>query len=274
MKDCGRYIDFGGQGPLMLFSHANAYPPECYSKFFHSLKSSFRIWAFRQRPLWDRSGAHRLKSWKLFRDDLLDFTSKEGIDQVTGMGHSLGGIASWMASILRPSLFTNLVLIDPVIIANDFVRGTRILPFSIKARYLPIVRTAVRRRDQWSDRKAVRAHLGAKRLFQRFDPEVFQDFLNFGIIDNENGVELAFPKSWEARIYATPPNMWPLMKKSACRITIIKAEHSDVITNDSWKRICRHTPNGYFYEMSSVGHLIPFEKPVQLAEWILNHQRA
>ncbi len=271
MHSNDRFIDFGGSGDLILFCHANAYPPECYHKFLAPLLSHYRIIAVRQRPLWDTKGAGRLKSWNLFRDDLIEFMLDEKIENVIGMGHSLGGIAAWMASLKRPELFSRLILIDPVIIANTFVRGTNLLPFSLKSKHLPIVRIAARRRNHWPDRVAARKHFSSKKLFQRFDTDVFNDFIQFGLTEDESGVKLAFPREWEARIYGTPPNMWPRMKKNRCPLTIIKAQFSNVINQKGWIKIQRKTTNAHFYEMEGVGHLIPFEKPLILAKWFKDH---
>ena len=197
--------------------------------------------------------------------------TKHGLEGVTGIGHSLGAVASWWASIENPSLFSKLILIDPVIMNFRRILMSRILPHSLRRKYIPIVRIALRRRDSWESRETMSEHLRSKRVFQRFDDDAFQDFVKYGVSDSENGVTLRFPKAWEARIYATPPNMWPYLKRTKVPLAIIKAEYSDVITAGTWMRIKKCVPNAALLEVPSVGHLYPFEKPDELSEWVIQN---
>lgn len=263
-----RLIDFGGSGPVLQLLHANAYTPECYQKFLAPLTDSFTVKAFRQRPLWQAESASQLGHWSLFADDLISMMDTAGQKQVIGLGHSLGGIATWLASIKRPDLFSQIILIDPVILPEKMVKMTKWVPFWIQKRKVPLIKIASNRRDQWPSRDEVRSHLGSKKVFQRFDPEVFEDFVNHGIVDRNDHVTLAYPREWEARVYATAPNLWKIMPQTVVPTHIIKAQYSDVITNHTWGETQEQTKNASFYEMNNVGHLIPFEKPLILADYM------
>lgn len=265
-----KLVDFGGSGPVIQLLHANAYTPECYNKFVEPLTHQYSVRAFRQRPLWEGECPSQLKNWSMFADDLIAMMDEYGHKNVIGIGHSLGGIATWLASIRRPDLFSRIVLIDPVIMPQPMVRVTQFIPYWYKRRKIPIVKIALNRRNQWKDREEVRAHLGAKKVFQRFDPEVFEDFLNYGIVDQQRGVTLAYPREWEARVYGTAPNLWKIMPKTTIPVHIIKAQYSDVISEDTWIKTQGNTKNATFYEMPKVGHLIPFEKPLILADYIVS----
>jgi pimeloyl-ACP methyl ester carboxylesterase len=271
MKIEDSYVDFGGNGPVLLFLHANAYPPECYRKFLSPITDRYRIIAPIQRPLWPGQCPEQLTSWKLFRDDLIDFMTEHSMEGVKVIGHSLGAVASLWASIENPALFSKLILIDPVIMNFRRVVFSRILPHKLRRKYIPIVRIALRRRDTWESREAMMKHLGSKRVFQRFDDDAFLDYVKYGVTDSEHGVTLRFPKAWEARIYSTPPNMWPHIKKSKVPMTIVKAEYSDVITAGTWTQIKKRIPSAEFLEVPSVGHLFPFEKPKELSELVIQY---
>ena len=43
--------DFGGEGPIVLFSHANGYPPQVYHQLLSKLSKSFRVLGIEHRPL-------------------------------------------------------------------------------------------------------------------------------------------------------------------------------------------------------------------------------
>ena len=53
-------LDFGGDGPNLLFLHANGYPPACYRPFLTRLATNAHVTAMLQRPLWENSRPVRL----------------------------------------------------------------------------------------------------------------------------------------------------------------------------------------------------------------------
>lgn len=264
-------IHFGHQGEKIMLLHANAYTPECYKKFAAEFTDTYQLIAPKLRPLLPHSDPSKLRSWNLFAEDLIDFMDLTGLKNIRVIGHSLGAVTALIASYKRPDLFKQLVLIDPVILQNSFIRGTSILPFWIKKKYIPIVKIASKRRNEWASKSDVHQHFIKKKLFKNFDPDVYKDFVQFGTVDKKNKIVLSFPPEWEARIYATPPNLWSILSKITAPTLIIKAEHSDVITTLSWQRIQNLMSSSQFLEMKEVGHLIPFEKPVELADQIKKH---
>ncbi len=264
-------IDLGGQGASLQFIHANAYTPECYNTLLKPLIEHYRVHLFRQRPLWPDESPIQLESWNLFADDLINMMDDHGDRKVIGIGHSLGGIATWLASIQRPDLFSRVILIDPVILPYRITVMSSLLPRTLMSKINPIIKIAQNRRTKWKDRDEARQHLGSKKVFQRFHPEVFDDFLRYGLRAKQDGtLTLSYPREWEAQVYSTGPNMWRTMKQNVVPVHIIKAQHSDVITANSWDKIKARVPLGSFYEMPDVGHLIPFEKPLLLAEHMHN----
>ncbi|MEJ2746327.1 MAG: alpha/beta hydrolase, partial [Anaerolineae bacterium] len=110
MIDSIPFVDFGGAGMTIHFAHANAYPPGCYRQFLEALLSHYRVLAIEQRPLWPRSDPQELSSWELLADDLIRFFEQAGLEEVIGVGHSLGGVATMYAAVKRPSLFRKLIL--------------------------------------------------------------------------------------------------------------------------------------------------------------------
>jgi pimeloyl-ACP methyl ester carboxylesterase len=99
---------------------------------------------------------------------------------------------------------------------------------------------------------------------------VFDDFIKYNLRPTDDGLTLAYPREWEARVYASAPNVWPYMAKTSVPTHIIKAQYSDVITAETWQKIQEKTALGSFYEMPAVGHLVPMEKPDLLAQHILS----
>ena len=254
--------------PVIQFLHANAYIPECYSKMFRSF-SEYQIILPRQRPLWDNSDSFKLKSWQLFKKDIILHMDTKKRKGVIGMGHSMGGVVSLLASVERPELFSQLVLIDPVILPGFSMTLFNLLPYSLLKKTLPFVKIAAKRKHIWKDRDDARLFFLTKKVYQRFDKEVLEHFIQYGLKDVPKGVTLSYPRDWESRVYASAPNVWSFLKKVTCPVTIIKAEYSDVINEQRWLHIQKMVPNGRFIELKNTGHLVPFEKPGLCADTIL-----
>ncbi len=264
-------LEHGGTGPKLQLLHANGYPPECYNTFLEPLTRHHKVHSFRQRPLWSEDVPKSTRKWKLFAEDLIEMMDEYGDKGVIGLGHSLGGIATFMASLTRPDLFKEIVLIDPVIPPYWSVQLMTYTPNRYKSRILPLIKMAEKRRNKWSDREEARAHLGSKKVYQRFHPEVFDDFIESGLKESaDGGLTLSYSREWEAEVYRNGPNIWPLLSKSTVPVHIIKAQYSDVITSNAWAKIKTKVSPGRFYEMPNVGHLIPFEKPHLLADYLIN----
>ncbi len=259
----------GGSGPDLLFLHANAYPPGCYGQFLLQLRQHFTIHIFRQRPIWEGSDPSRFSSWQVLADDLIEALESSGLSPKVVAGHSMGAVAAWMSSIKRPDLFSQLVLIDPVFLPAKMTRWNPWIPHWLKKKMIPLIKIASRRRDRWPDRDSAREHLGSKKVFKRFDTAAFDDFIAHGLRMHGDELTLSYPRAWEARIYATAPNVWPLMSRSTIPAYLIKAQYSDVIFGDTWPRLQERLPHATFYEMPKVGHLMPMEAPERLARHIV-----
>ena len=261
---------FGGKGKMIHFAHANGYPPEGYQEFIQPLSKEYEIIASKYRPLWENQSPKTVKSWHTFADDLIRFMDEKGLQNVIGMGHSMGGTISSIAAMKRPDLFEQLILIDPVIFPKKYNLWTKFLPNSLLKRIIPIAKASTKRRDQWNNKQEVFDSWRTKRVFKRFTDSVLNDFVNAAIVPNpQGGVTLAYPKAWETQVYLTAPYIFSDLVKMKKPMTVIKAEYTDVISDGLWKEWQQKQPATTFIEYKDAGHLIPMEYPVPLAETIL-----
>lgn len=262
-------ITIGGNGDETIqFVHANAYTPRCYTQLLTPLAKDYKIEAYELRPLWPNQSPTQLKKWSLLANDLIAMMDRDGQKDVIGMGHSLGAVVTWLASIRRPDLFKRVVMIDPVILPKSWVLSSMLMPYSLMVKVHPLVKIASRRRDTWSSRPEMKEYFLKKKIFQRWDPAALDDFVNHGTRDCDAGVRLAYSPAWESRVYSTPPYLWSKLTKSPVPTHIIRAEYSDVLISSSWQSIQRKAKNTTFYQMDGVGHLLPFEKPKELSSHI------
>ena len=86
-------VDFGGTGPIILFSHANGYPPRVYRDLLTRLTREYRVLGVEHRPLWQDDPA-QLDSWQRFAEDVAELLDELG-EPVHGLGHSMGGYVGY-----------------------------------------------------------------------------------------------------------------------------------------------------------------------------------
>jgi pimeloyl-ACP methyl ester carboxylesterase len=268
------FLDFGGSGPTLHVAHANGYPPGCYRQFAAELTGHYRVLAIAQRPLWPHSRPEALTSWQLLADDLIRFFEQEGLEDVIGVGHSLGAVATMYAAVKRPSLFRQLILIEPVFLMPNLLKMAAANPDA--AYQMPLVQGAQRRRNRWPNRQAAFDRFRAKSVFARFSDAALWDYVNHAIHEDENGeFILTYPREWEARIYARPPlHVWEQLPQVQPPILAIRATESDTITPAAWQLWQELQPTATFIEIPETGHMLTMERPSHLAQTILNHLSA
>lgn len=191
---------------FFCFLHANGYPSGTYKKFLAALRSSFRIIAMEQRPIWDPGPpGESLTHWRSLAEDYISFLEASELTGIVGAGHSLGAVVTLFAAHMRPDLFDAVVFVEPVFLKTRYMILSALTPQSWKQR-VPMVQKALNRPDQWETREdAFEFHRG-KRAFEGLSDEVLWDYVDNGMTHlPESGVRLTFSKEWEAHIYCTGP---------------------------------------------------------------------
>ena len=259
------FITVGGQGPLLHFSHANAYPPLAYSAFLQAFTDSHQVIASLHRPLWQPSpDPSSLQSWQVFGEDLIRVA--ETLDKpLISIGHSMGAAATLIAAVKRPELFKSIVLIEPVLVPRRYLLALRFFGRFAKHK-IPLVRKTLERVDYWSDRQQAFDHFRPKYVFKNISDEVLWDYVQHGICATEDGgFQLSYSKAWEARCYTLVHSLWRLLPQITVPVLAIRGQQSDTVFPAAWNKWQTMSAHHDFLEIAEAGHLLPFEKPQQLA---------
>jgi len=139
------FYDFGGRGPLLHFAHSNGFTPACFRQMMEPLLPHFHVLAVCHRPLWPGSQPEEMRDWNVVADDMLRFFDERGIEEVIGVGHSLGAVATMYAAVKRPSLFRKLVLIEPIFLPPPILQVVEANPDFMNT--FPLVRNTRARRN-------------------------------------------------------------------------------------------------------------------------------
>jgi len=265
-------IDFGGQGDLLHFSHANGYPPAAYRALIARLTASHQVIASVHRPLWQPAPApESVKSWEVFADDVRT-SLQDHAKPVFSIGHSMGAAAIVLAAARAPHLFRGLILIEPVLVPRRYLVLLRFFGMFAPAQ-VPMIRTTLQRKHRWSNREEAFAHYRPKGVFRRISDEALWDYVNHCLVDERVGpVSLQYSREWEAHCYTLVHNLWRVLPQLKMPVLGIRGAETNTLSAASWQRWQAMSPQHDYIEMAGTGHLVPFEQPEPLAthiqDWI------
>jgi len=270
------WSEWGGDGPALVFAHANGFPPATYRLLLDELSRQFRVMAFAARPLWPESDPSSITSWRDLVVDYRRAMAQRGFQRVVGVGHSLGGALSIMAAATDASLFSALALVDPVVFSGLhalFWGSLKSLGFSHR---LPLIRGARRRRERFPDLEAVRVAYAGKSVFSTWDSEVLEDYVQAAFSETEDGqVMLRYSKTWESRVFElTPASVWSDLRQLKVPILVIRGASSDTFLTGAAKKIRRELPNATITELPDTTHFLPMEQPTAVAATINGWHRS
>lgn len=273
------YDDFGGRGPILHFSHPNAYTPGCFRQFLAPFIERYHVLAAHHRPLWylstggvaDQPEDYIEWDWDAVARDLLRFLDERDLEPVIGVGHSLGAVATMMAARMAPHRFRALALIEPVFLPPAILERLRENPRLSEER--PIVHAALRRRDRWPNRQEAFDRFREKAVFGRWPDDCLWDYVNNGLHEDAatGDVVLTFPRTWEARFYSRPPtNVWDEIPRISHPTLAIRATESDTLFPEAWALWQNLQPSATFVELDQAGHMLTAEAPLDTAAVVLH----
>lgn len=259
------FYDFGGDGPLVHFAHANGFPPAAYRPFLVPLTDRFHVIAFPARPLWPGSRPEEISGWHPMADDLIRALDGLGVRDIVGIGHSMGAVLTLWAAVRRPDLFRAVVLIDPVILPPHYLWVARLMRRLGLVYRHALVQGALRRRRTWPDRETCFQYLREKPFFSRWPDESLRAYVEAGTRERtEGGVELVYPPEWEARLFALiPTDVWKSVPRLRTPALVIRGEHSGTFLPQAMDRMRRLLPGARYQVIPDAGHMVPLERPAE-----------
>lgn len=260
------YRDYGGDGPLLHFMHANGYPHAAYSPLLNCLAGEFHVLAMDGRPIWPGTRPLEVRNWQPFADDLVAFLKHQAPLGWIGVGHSIGGTSTLRAALQYPDLFNAIVLIDPVIFPPWFISFWRIIPLNLAYRLHPLARQALRRRQTFESIDAMLDNYRGKAIFSRINDEGLEHYARALARVGESGkVVLTYSPEWEARIYVTAAradlDLWLGLPKLTPPLLILRGAHTDTFWPSTARLVNQRLPRAQIHTISGTTHLLPLEKP-------------
>ena len=266
-------LDFGGDGPNLLFLHANGYPPACYRPFLERLAKSNHVTAMLQRPLWENSRPEDLCDWTLLSDDLLRYLDENASRAPTVViGHSMGGIAALRAALRQPQRFQRLILLDPVLLPPSFIAIWNIaLVFKFAHLLHPHIKSALNRRREFDNLDPLFKRYRKIPTFKYMDDAALRAYIEGITRPKENGgYRLIYSPEWESRIYYASiwhdMELWRALPNLKVPTLIIRGAETDTFWETTARKVTRLNPSIRVETIERATHLVALEQPQEIFE--------
>lgn len=250
---------------IIHFAHSNGFPGSCYKSFFDYFKEEYEL--SYSEMLGHDPNLPITNNWPNLVIELKNDIEKHHQQPVVGLGHSLGGVLMYMLCVQHPELFQSVIMIDAPVLPKLKCRMLRIAKFlNIIDKITPAGRTKYRTR-RFTDHAAAKAYFKKRSFFKSFSESALDDYINYGLLEDDAGVYLKFDPELEYQIYrglTHDANLY--LRDNTVPVYLLRATNSYVIS----ERDATCLKKQYFihpYDING-GHMIPFENPDVCAQVI------
>jgi pimeloyl-ACP methyl ester carboxylesterase len=258
---------FGGAGTVLHLAVANGFPPQTYAPLLQPLAAQYRVISLPPRALWPGIGAppDEIGSWRDLAGDLLDGLRQHDLSDVIAVGHSFGAVVSMLAALAEPTRFRALVMLDPTILPRDVTEAIKAMRAQGEIPRLPLVDGALKRRNRFADLDEAYTYWRGKPLFKDWTDaavRLYAESLTQPAADG--GIELAWPREWEAYYYLTvDAEVWDYLPRlnGLLPTLIIQGGSSDTYMDESAARARMLLPDATHETLPGYGHLFPLAAP-------------
>jgi lipase len=260
-----QYLLYEGGGPTLIMMHATGFLPWLWHPIARDLNQHYRIicpYFCDHREADPEQGGF---NWVRLAEDLVMLCRTLDIKAPFMVGHSMGGAVMAIAAGRFGLEATKMILIEPILLPREFYA----IQLSVEEH--PLAGKSIKRRNYWENASDARQYLGSKAFFQTWDDEMRDLYLEYGIIPSDNGgLELACHPRKEAALFmgSMAYDPWPIMSAVTCPALVLEGELTENKGVIDFKKIADSMPRGEYRMVPGAGHLIPMEKPKEIADII------
>ncbi|OGV44689.1 MAG: hydrolase [Legionellales bacterium RIFCSPHIGHO2_12_FULL_42_9] len=255
---------------MLHFAHGNGFPALCYSQLLKALQTRY------QCTYIDRIGHNPefpvTENWHCLVNELIHTIQqqnflRESTAPIIAVGHSLGGVLTFLAAHEKPELFKVVVMIDAPILNQLKSRVVRLAKSLGVIDNITPARAARRRRQYWQSQETLYQYLKEKPLFRTFTEACLQDFMRFGVEQTKEGYQLRFDPQIEYLIFRTLPHHLPYyIKQLSVPVILMYGDQSTVVSRLDVQYM-QQRYNIHCIKMKGT-HMLPMESPELLAKMI------
>jgi len=255
--------DWPGAGPPVLFAHATGFHGRVWDQVARRVPGR-RVLAIDFRGHGRSGKPNPPYRWSGFGDDLLAVAEELDLRGATGVGHSMGGHAMVSAAARQPAVFSDLLLVDPVIFPPEYYSAPP-----------PDASFIKHRRAVWKSPEEMFERYYGRQPFAGWHAAVLRDYCRFGVLPEDGHYVLACPPAIETSIYAEgnapEANLYPLIPGIRLPVTVLRADARgapgvfDLSASPTWPRLAERFACGHDRLLTGRNHYIPMESPELVA---------
>ena len=250
--------------PSLFMVHATGFHARLWDDVIEKLPSNRHVIALEQRGH-GRSEKVGADHWSTYGDDQATFLRALGLDNLIGVGHSMGA-HGLVDAAAKTKCFKSLLLLDPTIASPDTYAefdGAQI-DFSQ-------LHPAAKRRNSYASAQQMYDQLKQKSSFPLFDSRILHDYCRYGLLpDGAGAFQLACPPEIEARVYMTSrtnAGIYDSVRGLTIPVHIIRAKLpkadnlQDFSSSPTYPKLVDEFPNATEEHLADCSHFIPMQRP-------------
>ena len=186
-----------------------------------------------------------------------------------GIGHSMGGVLTLLAAVKYPDLFSEIILLDPVLFQTEMIIAQQLMRATGTWRQRALVKSVANRNATWSSLAAMKESIANKSFYKSWHPQVISDYCESSSnTRQDNSVQLSCQPSWEASIFGSyPKGLWRAIYKVDIPVEILIANKSYFFIPKAVKRASKIN-NIIQWQTFGQHHCFPMEEPIETAKKI------
>ena len=257
----------------LLFVHATGFHGRVWDQIIARLPSCHAI-AIDQRGH-GRSSKVKIERWQQCIDDVKGVLHSLNLNNVVGIGHSMGAHALVGAMAENEDRMRSLVAIDPVIAAEELYESTDV-DVALSHEH-----PMAKRRSTFDSPEDMKEWLINKGSYGLFDPAMLEDYCRHGLLPLDGGgYQLACPPEIEASVYMTSRShrgIYDAIRAITRPVTILRAKlpdpdaEMDFSSSPTWPGLVDMLKQGKEHFYADKTHFLPMEVPDEVAARIAEH---
>lgn len=261
--------EWPGSGNPVLMLHATGFHSRCWDEIARRLPdASLYAVDLRFHGGSERSGD---VNWPLMAEDIKQLLQTLDLQNVVGVGHSIGGYLVAYAAARQRERFKQLVLIDPVI----FPRQAYFERFANVQRADPAQSPVSKRKNRWHGAEEMYQRFHARPPFDRWQAQVLRDYCEYALrkVPGESELQLACDPLHEAAIYMNQKGneiIYDLLPRLTLPVTLLRAapdpqDFYNFAASPTWPGLADALPDAREIYLPGMSHFIPMEDPELVA---------
>lgn len=261
----------GDSDPVLLL-HATGFHSRCWDSVARLLPE-LHIYAVDLR-FHGGSDRHGKVDWQLMAGDIEQLLDQLDLQQVVGVGHSMGGFMTAYVGARQPDRFKQLVLIDPVIFSRQRYEFYQDSWDSLEPTDNPISR----RKNRWHSPEEMYQRFKNRAPFDTWQDQALRDYCDHALreVPGEPDLQLACDPLHEAAIYINHDGnitIHDLLPQLTLPVTVLRASPDlenphNLSASPTWPGLITVLPHAREIYLPDRSHFIPMEDPQLVAEII------